>query len=114
MNHLGLVGYWTHAKRKTQDSKLCFPFRAKEPLQNFTTLSFSHAGRDFTLVIQRGHLEEIDQAASPAGLRIRASKNHAPESGVDDCSGAHRAGFFGYIDIAVVQPPVANSAFGLR
>jgi hypothetical protein len=86
----------------------------EKPLQYLATLNFSHAASDFALVIQRWHLEQIDHAAGPAGLRIRAAVDDAAKPGLHDRSCAHRAWFLGDIEIAVVQSPVVHDTFGLR
>jgi hypothetical protein len=77
-------------------------FLSKKSLQDLATLVLSHSPGDLTLVILGRHLEEIDHAARPAGLLIRATINHTPEPGVDDCSGAHRAWLLSDIEVAVV------------
>jgi len=85
----------------------------EEPLENFSALDFPHPTGDQALVIQRRHLEQIDHSARSSGFRIRATVDHPAEPGLDDRSRAHWARFFSDIEIAVVEPPVVDHAFGL-
>ena len=92
---------------------LSLSFCPEEPLENFAAFYFPHPTGDQALVIQRRHLEQIDHSARSPGFRIRATVDHPAEPGLDDRSRAHWARFFSDIEIAVVEPPVVDHAFGL-
>ncbi len=66
----------------------------KKRLQQPCALLATNAAGDLAAVIERLGLEKIDPAARRAALHIRAAENHAPQPGVDERAGAHRAGLF--------------------
>jgi hypothetical protein len=89
------------------------PFSPEEPLEQVAALGFADATGDCAAVIELGHLQQIEQAAGGAALDVRTTKDHPSEPGVNDRSGAHRAGFLGDVKIAVDQAPIVDRAFGL-
>ena len=72
-----------------------------------------NAGTDLATVVEVVGLEEIPEAAGGAAFDIGATENDAADAGVDDGSCAHGAGFFGDVEIAVGEAPVAEDALGL-
>lgn len=59
-------------------------------------------------------LEEIHQAAAGAIFRGKTAEDDAAQTGMNDCASAHRARFFGDVQIAVGQAPVTHDALCLR
>ena len=66
------------------------------------------------MVIQAGHLQQIDRAAGGAAPWIGTAENDAAHSDVNQGAGAHGARFLGHIEITIVQPPIADGRFRLR
>lgn len=59
-------------------------------------------------MIERWLLEQIEQSTRSSAFRITDSKNHSSDATMHDGSGAHGTGFFGHIQVAVRQTPVAE------
>lgn len=72
-----------------------------------------NAGTDLATMIEVVGLEEIPEAAGGTAFDIWATEDDAADAGVDDGSCAHGAGFFGDVEIAVGEAPVAEDALGL-
>jgi len=90
------------------------PPGSEEMLQHFSAFGFSDTGSDFALMIQGGHLQDVNHPSSRSRLRIRTSENHPADSRIDDCAGAHRTRFLGHVEIAFIQSPITNHTFSLR
>src|SRR3984893_6222312 len=89
------------------------PFFSEEILQDLAALRFPDTGSNQAGVVERRHLQQIDHSTSSTGLGIRATKDHAANTGMNDSARAHRAGFFGNIKIAFVEAPIAQCALRL-
>ena len=53
-------------------------------------------------------MSQVDQPSSRPTFDVRASKNNAFESRMDEGTCAHGAGFFCDVEIAVCEAPVAD------
>ena len=93
--------------------RAAFASLSEEFLQDHDAVVLEHALGDFAAVIQIGGLEEIPEAASTPTFGIGAAEDHAPHAAVHDGSGAHGAGLFGDVEIAISEPPIADGALGL-
>lgn len=91
----------------------CLPGGPEKGLQDREGLGFEHARCDFAAVIEGRLLEEVEQSAGGSSFRIAHPKDDAANAAVDDGSGAHGAGFFRDVEIAVSQTPVAECLLGL-
>lgn len=85
----------------------------KEGLHDLTAGFFKEAGDHVGAMIQSGVVENFEPGASAPPLRVGHSPNHDGEAGEYDRSGAHRARFFGDIEDAVGESPVAEGIGGL-
>jgi len=65
-------------------------------------------------VVEFTHLKEIHHAAGTAAFGIGTSEDNPPQAGMDDGPGAHRAGFFCDIQVAVRESPITHRCLGLR
>ena len=59
-------------------------------------------------MIKFGNVENVEDAARTAGLRIHASHNNLGDSGLNDSAGTHLAWLKSYIESAIFKAPVAN------
>ena len=64
-------------------------------------------------MVELGHLENVNQPSSTAAPWVGAAEDDTAESCVDNGSGAHGAGFFGHIKVAIVEAPVLHCRLGL-
>src|SRR5262249_34004907 len=94
-------------------SGLSISLVAKEVLQNRCAFVLENARGDFAAVIEGVVLQQIHDCPAGPGPRISAAKNYPANSSVNDCPGAHRAGFLGHVNIAVRQAPIAHGCFCL-
>jgi len=72
-----------------------------------------HAGADRHAVVEAGVVAQREQAAGGAGLGVGGAVDEAGDAGVDEGSGAHRAGLEGDVEGGAVDPPAAGAATGL-
>jgi len=85
----------------------------EELLQDGDGLVSEDAAGDLAAVIEIGGLKEIPKAAGCSTFRIGTTEDDAADATVDDGSGAHGAGFFGDVEITLVQAPITHGALGL-
>lgn len=85
----------------------------EELLQDGDGFVSEDAAGDLAAVIEIGGLKEIPKATGSSAFGIGAAKDDAADATVDDGSGAHGAGFFGDVEITLVQAPIAHGALGL-
>ncbi len=58
-------------------------------------------------MIQGGLLQKIDKPAGRPAPGVSTTENDPPDPAMNNCPGTHGAGLLGYVEIAVVQSPVA-------
>ena len=75
---------------------------------------FQHAAGRFELVVAPGEGTEIERATHAAHFGIGQAVVNFADAGDDECAGAHRAGLFGDVEGAFVEPPVAEGVGRLR
>ena len=51
---------------------------------------------------------EVDQRPEGPSLRVACTENHPLDAGINDCAGAHRAGFQRHIEGAARKTPAAQ------
>ena len=61
-----------------------------------------------------GHLENVQQSARRAALRIGTAKDDTAETGMNDGPRTHWARFLGHKEIAVREPPIPDRTLSLR
>lgn len=81
--------------------------------ENSDTVVSEHAGTYLTTVVEVVSLKKVPEPACGAAFDIRATEDDAADPGVDDGTSAHGAWFFGDIEIAVGEAPIAKDALGL-
>lgn len=89
------------------DAQLC-----EEGFQQRTALLLQYPSGDGYLVVELGHLQEIQDGAAAACLGVHTAHDHLGDAGLDDGTGAHLAGLQRHIEGAFLQPPVADLLAG--
>ena len=64
------------------------------------------------MVVERGPLQKIHRATGCAAFGIGRAKDDAVDSAMDKRAGAHGAGFFGDVEGAVGEAPIADGGLG--
>jgi hypothetical protein len=102
------------SRRQASDVKLLLigserfdSFCSEKLLEKFAALRFTHSSRDFTLMVEGRHLQQVDHTSGSARLLVGASENHSSHPGLHNCPCAHRTRFFRYIQIAFIETPIA-------
>lgn len=86
---------------------------AEEGLEEVEGFCGEDVGGYFAVVVEGGGgLEEVDPASSGSGFGVWTAEDDAVGAAVDDGSGAHGAGFFGYVKGATFESPVAELGLG--
>jgi SH3 domain-containing YSC84-like protein 1 len=88
--------------------------RLEKTLKKGPAFLGQNSANDLTVVIQAGHLQQIDRAARSAAPWIGTAENDAAHSDVNQGAGAHGARFLGDVEVAFVQSPIADGCLGLR
>ena len=83
---------------------------AEEALNEVEAFVGQDTGGDFAGVVEGGiGLEEVDPAACGSGFGVGTAENDAAGAAVDDGACAHGAGFFGDVEGALFEAPIAHS-----
>ena len=89
------------------DAQLC-----EEGFQQRTALLLQYPSGDGYLVVELGHLQEIQDGAAAACLGVHTAHDHLGDAGLDDGTGAHLAGLQRHIEGAFLQSPVSDLLAG--
>src|SRR5690348_13392611 len=87
---------------------ISFALPGKEGLEQVATLRLAYAAGDLTTVIQGWKLQQVQGAASSAGLGIVCPEHHTSQTHMYAGAGAHGAGLLGDVKRAVGQAPVTD------
>jgi len=85
----------------------------EEVFQHVDAFVGKNAGLDLAAVVEVVGLQEIPEATGGSTLGVGTTEDDAADAAVDDGSGAHGAGFFGDVEIAVVEAPVTEGSLRL-
>ena len=89
------------------------PCFGEEFFEDADTIVIEDSGGDLAAVIEVGGLEKIPVASCGTAFDIRTAEDNAADAAVNDGPGTHGAGLFCDVEIALVEPPVAQGTFGL-
>src|SRR5437879_8002780 len=83
----------------------------EKALEQRAAFGLPHAARDFAPMVEGGELQEVQNPAGAATLRVARSENDTRQPDVNDRAGAHRTRFLRDVERAVGEPPVAHDLF---
>ena len=72
-----------------------------------------HAASGFEVVVAARQGAEVDGSADTTHFLVRKAIVDFSDPRDDEGTGAHRAGFFCYVERAFIQPPIAQAIGGL-
>jgi hypothetical protein len=87
-------------------------FWLEEILEELGAVGAEDAFGDFDAVVQEFGIGDLELAADAAEAEVAGAKDDAGDAGVDECSGAHDAGFEGAVEDGVFEAVVAEAGGG--